>query len=124
LRSGLVNRDSYEAAAVVERLFSLGSLAHLALRAWNGVVVATALCLVLLVLGLWRTAATLASVIGVTVGTVSALLTVQGVDVAGLVRVAFTGPATSTVGSLVALSGGLGLFLAAHRTTTTHARDG
>ncbi|EHR61806.1 hypothetical protein [Saccharomonospora cyanea] len=115
LASGSVERDSYAAAAVIEHVLVPGPAVELALRAWSGVVIATTLGVALIVLALWRTAAVLTAMIGLTVGTVAAVVTVQVPDVAGLIRITPVGPVTATTGSVLALLGGLGLFLAARR---------
>ncbi|MER7113040.1 hypothetical protein ACWGRK_14540 [Saccharomonospora azurea] len=123
LRSGSVERDSYATAALLDHLLTLDPALRLALRAWNGVIVAAGVCVIVLVLGLWRTAASLITVTAITVGTVAALITIQSSDVTGLIGISTVGPATSTAGSALALLGGLGLFFATRRSATTHRSD-
>lgn len=123
LRSGSVDRDSYATAALLDHLLSLDPALELALRAWNGVVIAASGCVILLALGLWRTGASLVIVTAVTIGTVAALITIQGGDVIGLVGIHDLGPMTSTVGSALALFGGLGLLFSARRSTAALHSD-
>ena len=56
LRSGNVHRDSHTAAAVIGQLLPSDTNVAVLLRAWNVLPLIATVCVVLLVLGWWRTA--------------------------------------------------------------------
>ncbi|WP_211323278.1 hypothetical protein [Amycolatopsis palatopharyngis] len=118
--SGTVSRNSYESAGLADH-FAVVDNAFLAvtLRAWIAVPAVAALCVALLALRLRRTAGALTSAISALTGTTAGILTVQATDPAGLVGIAPAGPATSLAGSLIALTGALGILVATGRTRGT-----
>lgn len=113
-RSGSVSRSSYAAAGLADRLALLDDpLAGTALRAWVVVPALAAVCLVLFVCGLARTAATLTVLLAITGGTIALLATIQAGGTAGLVSVSLGGPLTTLCGSALALAGAVGTFITA-----------
>ncbi|NIH80878.1 hypothetical protein [Amycolatopsis viridis] len=113
-RSGSVSRSSYAAAGLADRLALLDHpLAGPALRAWVAVPAAAAVCLVLFVCGVARTAATVAALLAITGGTIALLATVQSGGTASVVSVSLSGPLTTLGGSALALAGALGTFITA-----------
>ncbi|NIH83939.1 hypothetical protein [Amycolatopsis granulosa] len=113
-RSGSVGRSSYAAAGLADRLALLDHpLAGPALRAWVAVPAVAAVCLVLFVCGVARTAATVTALLAITGGTIALLATVQSGGSAGVVSVSLSGPLTTLGGSALALAGALGTFITA-----------
>lgn len=115
LRSGSVYRDSYATATAIDQLLSSDTNLGVLLRIWNGAPPAVTVCVVLFVVGWWRTAAVPAAVLSISMGTVAALLTVQGADAGGLVTITLPGPLTTTVGSALAFLGALGVLVTSRR---------
>jgi len=113
-RSGSVSRSSYAAAGLADRLALLDHpLAGPALRGWVAVPALAAVCLVLFVCGLARTAATLTALLAITGGTIALVATIQAGGTAGVVSVSLGGPLTTLCGSALALAGALGTFMTA-----------
>ncbi|GAB3574680.1 hypothetical protein GCM10027445_35940 [Amycolatopsis endophytica] len=112
--SGSVSRSSYAAAGLADRLALLEDpVAGTALRAWIAVPALTAVCVVLFVCGLARTAATLTALLAITGGTIALLATVQAGESSSVVAVSASGPVTTLCGSALALAGALGTFVTA-----------
>jgi hypothetical protein len=117
-RSGAVPRNSYQAAAVLDRFGVFGGgLVPAALRAWLAVPLACATVLALFALGFPRAAATLAGIGGILIGTTAVLAYVQAGGTTGPVALAPSGPLTTAAGSGVALASALATVIAARRTT-------
>jgi hypothetical protein len=111
-RSGSVQRNSYETAALVDHfaLFDNPVIA-VALRCWAGVPLLSAICFGLYVLGISRTAATLTLLSTAVVGTTAGVTVVQGGGAEGLIGVVPTGTSTTIVGAAAAAIGALGVLV-------------
>ncbi|WP_018683572.1 hypothetical protein [Actinokineospora enzanensis] len=111
-RSGAVLRDSYQVVGVITSLgFLRGDVLELLLYAWFGVVPAITLSVVAYAVGMRRVSATLGAITAIITGTVSGGATVEsgGGDIA--LGIATTGPATTLVGSVLALVGAIGIVV-------------
>lgn len=112
MRSGAVNRDSYEVVALALRL-RMADTAVLrgALAGWSVVPVCVAIGCVLFAFRLDRTAAVLVACSACFVGTVAGFFTVQGGASDTPVAVVSAGPVTSMVGASIALLASCGVFV-------------
>lgn len=125
LRSGTVQRDSYQVAGAVDHFELLDNpFATAALKAWIGLPMVAAACVLLFAFRLLRTGALLASVVALVVGTVSVLAAVQADGRDGVIGVTATGPVTTITGMSIALCGALGVLATAHRRGATMGRAG
>ena len=111
LRSGTVDRNSYQAAAVAGEF--LGAPAF---RLWLGVPLLGALCVALFVLGLARTAATVTALFATAAAVVAVLATVR-TGGSSAVSVSPSGPATTLIGAVIALTGAAAAVLVARPRT-------
>ncbi|MFC4003436.1 hypothetical protein ACFS2C_16685 [Prauserella oleivorans] len=115
-RSGEVERNSYQAAGLVDRFALLDNpFATGALAAWGAVPLLCALCVALFATRLLRVGATTTVLLAIVVGTVSLLATVQRSDGEGVIGITPAGPLTTTTGMGIALLGGLGVLGTAWR---------
>lgn len=109
LRSGTVLRDSYESVGALRTLVEGGVLTTL-LTAWLFVMPACGLCVALYALRLRRLAAMLGCVVSAMVGTVAALVVVQGTDPGALIGASAIGPAVTVAGATTALVGAIAVM--------------
>lgn len=101
LRSGVVLRDSYRAAAALREL--VHGVPAAVLAAWPAVLPLCGLCVAGYAVGLRRTAAALACLVALAVGVVSGFaLTTPATT---LVAAAPSGPATTLAGAALLLAG-------------------
>lgn len=116
LRSGAVNRDSYEVVALALRLgIADGALARGALACWSAVPIICAVGCVLFALRFDRAAAVSVICSACLIGTVAVVFTVQGGAIDTHVAVARAGPVMSMVGALIALLAACGVFITKRR---------
>lgn len=112
IKSGAVQRDSFEIVGVIDRLGPQdNAILAFALSGWIAVPPACVLAIGLYVLGLARTAAACAITVSVVAGTVGLAIYVVGGDGFGLVTSVPAGPLTTCLGGMIALSGSLGILL-------------
>lgn len=119
-RSGTVQRNSYETAALVDH-FALfdNPVVSVALRCWVGVPLLSAACFGLYVLGISRTAATLTLLSTAVVGTTAGVTVVQDGGADGLIGVLPSGPTTTIVGAAMAAVGALGVLVTSRSARST-----
>ncbi|MEU6641605.1 hypothetical protein ABZ863_03560 [Saccharomonospora sp. NPDC046836] len=116
LRSGTVERNSYQVAGLVEHFALLdNAFAAATLAVWVAVPLCCAACAGLHALRLPRTAAGATTLLAIIVGTVSLLATVQSTGDRGFIGVTAPGPVTTTAGMAIALAGALGTLAVAQR---------
>ncbi|ACU97248.1 hypothetical protein [Saccharomonospora viridis] len=123
LRSGNVHRDSHTAAAVIGQLLPSDTNVAVLLRAWNVLPLIATVCVVLLVLGWWRTAAIPTVMFSITVGTIAGLSSVQSTGAGSPVAITLPGPLTTTVGAALALLSALGILVSFRRNGTAPKSD-
>lgn len=112
VRSGVSERSSFEAAGVIDRFGPRDvPLLDVALTAWIAVPLVCVIAIGLYAVGLLRTAAAFASIVGLLAGTVGAATYVQGGGGSGAFGVIAAGPLTTCCGGVVALAGSLGALL-------------
>jgi hypothetical protein len=107
LRSGLVMRDSYHAAAALHAL--LGGTAGDLLTAWPMVIPAWSLCIALHALGLRRVSAALGYLFGVLTAAVAGIVLAQDVQPYALIGPVTSGPSVTLVGAVLVLVGAVGV---------------
>lgn len=119
-RSGNVERHSYQAVGLADRLELLRNpFANAALHVWIGVPLLSCVCVGLFALGIRRTAATITTVLAISVGTVALFATVLDDGGSGLIGISTIGPAITLAGACVALVGALAGFFARRRRPRT-----
>jgi hypothetical protein len=111
-RSGSVQRNSYETAALADHFgwFDNPAIA-VTLRFWVGAPLLGAVCLGLYALGVSRAAATLTLLSMAVVGTTAGVAVVQVGGAGGLIGVVPSGPTSTIVGAGVATVGALGVLV-------------
>lgn len=128
LRSGTVERDSYQVAGVVDHFDLLDNVfATAALKSWIALPLLATGCVLLLVLRRLRTGAALAGALAIIVGTVSVLAAIQAGSADGggaLFGVTAAGPVTTAAGMTFVLCGALGVFVSARHHGATTTRSG
>jgi hypothetical protein len=124
-RSGTVYRDSYQSLGILKQLGFMGAFPALQvfLDIWLAVIPAVAVAIALYALGLRRTAAILAAILAILMGTVAGVAAVQGGGKNGLVGLATSGPAVTLTGAVVALLGAV-TVLVTQRTRVQQSRPG
>lgn len=111
-RSGEVHRNSYETAALIERVEPVDHPVVDALpAAWGTVPLLCAACVALFVIRLFRTAAITVVVSMAIVGTAAVLTLVPGGDGAGTFGTVATGPITTIAGVATAVLGAIGVLV-------------
>lgn len=109
VRSGTVQRDSFEVAGVVDRLGPDDiMLLDVALSAWIVIPLLCIVCVVLYVLGLPRTSAGFAAIVSAAAGTIGLTTYVIGHDGPEIASAVAAGPLTTFVGGVVAMTGSVG----------------
>lgn len=122
VRSGAVERDSYQSIAVIRTIKVLdGSPLSLILDAWTLIIPMVTVCIVLYALGFRRTAATISSIVAIISGTISGAATVVGGGEEVRLGIAGIGPPTTLVGAVLALVGVVGIFAGRRRSATEDA---
>ncbi|MEV4319929.1 hypothetical protein [Actinocrispum sp. NPDC049592] len=116
-RSGMTYRDSYESLGVLRELGFIGNV----VTVWVAMIPVAAVTIALFALGLRRSAAIVAAILSIIVGTISGVAAVQGADEGDLIGIASSGPATTTAGSALALLGAV-IVLATRRTRVAQQR--
>jgi hypothetical protein len=107
LRSGVVMRDSYQAATVLHDL--VGGTAGGLLTAWPMVIPAWSLCVALHALGLRRVSAALGYLFGVLTAAVAGLVLAQDAQPYALLGPVTSGPSVTLVGVVLVLVGATGV---------------
>jgi hypothetical protein len=101
LRSGSVYRDSYQSLGVLRELGFIGGLVNV----WVAMIPAAAIAIAVYAIGLRRSAAVVATILAIIMGTIAGAAAVQGGGEGGLIGIASTGPTVTLVGSVLALLG-------------------
>ena len=119
LRSGTVNRDSYEVLAL-RGWAGLGNGYGEVIRvAWVSMTPVAVCCVLLFTFGLRRFAAWIGILFGTITGTVAALATVQGSNEGAMVGISLTGPAVALCGAVLAIAGAITVLTASARAATS-----
>ncbi|GAB3884166.1 hypothetical protein GCM10029964_044760 [Kibdelosporangium lantanae] len=100
-RSGRTYRNSYASLGVLRELGFVGGVVDV----WVGMIPLVAVVIAAYTLGLRRSAAVVAAVMSIMLGTISGVAAVQGGDEGSLIGIASSGPTTSLVGAVLALLG-------------------
>jgi hypothetical protein len=124
-RSGTVYRDSYQSLGVLKQLGFMEGLPALEtfLNIWLAVIPAVAIAIALYALGLRRSAAVLAAILAIMMGTIAGVVAVQGGGTNGLVGIASTGPVVTFIGAVLALLGAV-TVLVTQRTRAKQLQPG
>jgi hypothetical protein len=101
LRSGSVYRDSYQSLGVLRELGFIGGLVNV----WVAMIPVAAMAIAVYAVGLRRSAAVVATVLAIIMGTIAGAAAVQGGGEGGLIGIASTGPTVTLVGAALALLG-------------------
>lgn len=109
VRSGTVFYTSYQSLGILRHLGFTDAFPALGilLDIWLGVIPAVAVAIAMYALRLRRTAAALAVILALLMGTIAGAVTVQGGDKGGALGVAGTGPAVMLSGAVLALAGAI-----------------
>jgi hypothetical protein len=111
-RSGTVQRHSYQAVGLADRLALFhNAFLSAALHVWIAVPVLSAVSIGLFTLGFARTGATFTAVLAISVGTIALLIAVHTGGPDDLVGLTPAGPVTTLAGAGIALAGALGTFV-------------
>jgi hypothetical protein len=100
-RSGMTYRNSYASLGVLRELGFVGGV----VTVWVAMIPLVAVVIAAYALGLRRSAAGVAAVMSIMLGTISGVAAVQGDDGGSLIGIASSGPTTSLVGAVLALLG-------------------
>lgn len=125
VRSGTVYYTSYQSLGILRHLGALEMIPQLRVLfdVWFAVIPAAAVTIAMYALRLRRTAAALAIILALLMGTIAGAATVQGDDKDGLIGIASTGPVVTLVGSVLALLGGV-IVLVTQRNRVKHLSGG
>jgi hypothetical protein len=93
------------------------------LNIWLAVIPAVAIAIALYALGLRRSAAVLAAILAIMMGTIAGVVAVQGGGTNGLVGIASTGPVVTFIGAVLALLGAV-TVLVTQRTRAKQLQPG
>lgn len=112
-RSGTVYRDSYQSLGILRQLGFMEAFPALRsfLGVWLAVIPAVAIAIALYALGLRRSAAVLAAILAIMMGTIAGVAAVQDGDTNGLVGIASTGPVITFIGAVLALLGAVAVLV-------------
>jgi hypothetical protein len=100
-RSGMTYRNSYASLGVLRELGFIGGV----VTVWVAMIPLVAVVIAAYALGLRRSAAGVATVMSILLGTISGVAAVQGSDEGSLIGIASSGPTTTLVGAVLALLG-------------------
>ncbi|MEU5692247.1 hypothetical protein [Actinosynnema sp. NPDC020468] len=115
LRSGSVNRSSYQVLALRDFAGLDGVTGELVRGIWIGLLPLAVLSVVLFMLRIRRIGACLALLFGTIAGTVAALAAVQGGDEGALVGISLTGPVVTLAGAVAVIVGAITVLTAGTR---------
>jgi hypothetical protein len=100
-RSGMTYRNSYASLGVLRELGFVGALVNI----WVAMIPVVAITIAVYSIGLRRSAATVATILSIIMGTISGVAAVQGGDEGSLIGIASSGPTITLVGAVLALLG-------------------
>jgi hypothetical protein len=125
-RSGSVYRDSYQSLGILNQLGFMQAFPALEsfLDIWLAAIPAVATTIALYALGLRRSAAVLAAILAIMMGTVSGVVAVQGGGTNGLVGAASSGPVVTFTGAVLALLGAVTVLVAQRARAKQHQPGG
>src|SRR2546423_2132548 len=98
-RSGMTYRNSFSSLGVLRELGFVGTL----VTVWVGMIPVVAIAIALFSIGLRRSAAILAAILSIIMGTISGVAAVQQGDEGSLIGIASSGPAVTLAGSALGL---------------------
>lgn len=113
-RSGLTYRNSYASLGVLRELGFVGALVNV----WVAMIPVVAVTFAIYALGLRRSAAGVAAVMSIIMGTISGVAVVEGGDEGSLIGIASTGPTTTLVGAGLGVLGAV-VVLVTQRTRSS-----
>jgi hypothetical protein len=124
-RSGNVYRDSYQSLGVLRELGFVDAIPALSvfLDVWMAMIPAAAITIALYSLGLRRSAATLATLLSIIMGTIAGAVASQQRGEDELIGIAGTGPVVTLTGAVLALLGAVAI-LASNGTRVTKKAGG
>jgi hypothetical protein len=125
-RSGTIYRDSYESLGVLRQLGLLELLPspQLFVNTWLASIPAVAIAIALYALGLRRSAAVLAAILAIMMGTVAGVVAVQGGGTNELVGIASSGPVVTFIGAILALLGAVTVLVTLRTRAKQHHPGG
>jgi hypothetical protein len=125
-RSGTVYRDSYQSLGILKQLGFMGAFPALQvfLDAWLAVIPAVAIAIALYALGLRRSAAGLAAILAIMMGTIAGVAVVQEGGTNGLVGLASSGPVVTLSGATLALLGAVTVLVTQRTRAKQHQPGG
>jgi hypothetical protein len=112
-RSGMTYRNSYASLGVLRELGFIGGLVNV----WVAMIPVAAIAIAVYALGFRRSAATVATILSIIMGTISGVAAVQGGDEGSLIGIASSGPTTTLVGSVLALLGAVVVLVTQRKTS-------
>jgi hypothetical protein len=115
LRSGNVNRDSYEVLSLRGFAGSSTGAADVVTGIWVGITPLAVLAVALWVVRFRRFAACISIIFAIITGTVAALAVVQGGDEKSLIAINVVGPAVTLSGAVLAIVGAITVLTAKTR---------
>jgi hypothetical protein len=125
-RSGSVYRDSYQSLGILKQLGFMEAFPALQsfVNVWLAAIPAVAVAIALYALGLRRSAAVLAAILAIMMGTIAGVATVQGGGTNGLVGIASVGPVVTFIGAVLALLGAVTVLVAQRARAKQHQPGG
>lgn len=124
-RSGNVYRDSYQSLGVLRELGFVDAIPALSvfLDVWMAMIPAAAITIALYSLGLRRSAAVLATLLSIIMGTIAGAVASQQRGEDELIGIASSGPVVTLTGAVLALLGSVAI-LASNGTRVTKKAGG
>jgi hypothetical protein len=125
-RSGSVFRDSYQSLGVMRELGFVDAFPALGvfLDVWIGMIPVVAITIAVYALGFHRSAAVVACIVAIIMGTIGGAIVVQGVDKDGLIGLAGTGPTVTAAGACAALAGAVTVLVTRRKSTKRETEVG
>lgn len=117
-RSGMTYRDSYESLGVLRELGFIGGFVNV----WVAMIPVAAITIAFYSLGLRRSAAVIATILSIIMGTISGVAAVQGADKGDLIGIASSGPTMTVTGAVLALLGAV-VVLVTQRTRVAQQKN-
>ncbi|WP_143446102.1 hypothetical protein [Kibdelosporangium aridum] len=126
VRSGTAYYTSYQSLGILRHLGALDIVPQLRVLfdVWFAVIPTAAITIAMYALRLRRTAAVLAVILALLMGTISGAAAVQGDDKDGLIGIASTGPVVTLAGSVLGLAGAVIVLVTQRKRVKQHHRSG
>nr|WP_157528756.1 hypothetical protein [Kibdelosporangium sp. MJ126-NF4] len=126
VRSGSAHYTSFQSLGILRHLGFMDAfpVMRVLLDIWLGVIPAAAVAIAMYALRLRRTAAVLAVLLALLMGTIAGAVTVQGEDKGGAIGIASTGPAVTLSGAVLALLGAVVILVAQRNRVKQYQQSG